>query len=60
MQRREEKREGGARKVEDSAVANFKDLYSRNVIVGGADGGGEAQEDKENYDHEVDDFHGQL
>jgi len=58
MQRREEKREGGARKVEDAAVANFKDLYSRNVI-GAAESGGD-EEDKEDYDHEVNDFHGQL
>jgi hypothetical protein len=32
MQRREEKREGGARKVEDGALSNFKDLYSRNAV----------------------------
>jgi len=59
MQRREEKREGGARKVEDSAISNFKDLYARNKITSGGGGGGVADED-EVYDHEVDDFHGQL
>jgi len=33
MQRREERREGGARKVEDGALSNFKDLYSRNAVT---------------------------
>mmetsp|Transcript_24466 Transcript_24466/g.28796 ORF Transcript_24466/g.28796 Transcript_24466/m.28796 type:complete len:2846 (-) Transcript_24466:142-8679(-) len=60
MQRREEKREGGARKVEEAAVTNFKDLYSRNNVVGqqAHDGGGD--DDDEDFSHEVDEFHGQL
>jgi hypothetical protein len=61
MQRREEKREGGARKVEEAAVANFKDLYSRNNVVGQAQEiNNDDDEDEEDFSHEVDEFHGQL
>lgn len=56
MQRKEEKREGGARKVEDAAVSNFKDLYARNAVLSGPN----AAEDHIDYGNEVDDFHGQL
>jgi hypothetical protein len=55
MQRREEKREGGARKVEDAAVSNFKDLYSRNAITDA-----KAHDQEEDYDHEVNDYHGEI
>jgi hypothetical protein len=57
MQRREEKRDGGARKVEEAAVSNFKDLYSRNNVVGTA---AQQEDDDEDFSHEVDEFHGQL
>lgn len=56
MQRKEEKREGGARTNEDAAVTNFKDLYSRNAIAATA----AKARDEQDYGSEVDDYHGQL
>ena len=55
MQKREEKRDGGARKVEDAAVTNFKDLYTRNKV-----NDKDAHDVEEDYDHEVDDYHGEI
>jgi len=56
MQRKEEKREGGARTNEDVAVTNFKDLYSRNAITATALKAKEEQD----FGAEIDDYHGQL
>jgi hypothetical protein len=56
MQRKEEKREGGARKVEDAAVSNFKDLYARNAVSKAP----KREPGEEDYSYDVDTMHGQI